>query len=72
MYVIEWPITFILLNADPGYLTAVVFVRTAYIVGLALFFGAIIFTDDAIAALGNGQVLGTLWQHRRSDCPLSY
>ena len=45
VYVIEWPITFILLNADPGYLTAVVFVRTAYIVGLALFFGAIIFTD---------------------------
>jgi hypothetical protein len=45
VYVIEWPVTFILLNADPGYLTAVVFVRTAYIVGLALFFGAIIFTD---------------------------
>jgi hypothetical protein len=44
LYVIEWPITFILLNADPGYLTAVVFVRTAYIAGLALFFGAIIFT----------------------------
>ena len=46
MYVIEWPITFILLNADPVYLTAVVFVRTAYIVGLALFFGAVIFTDE--------------------------
>jgi hypothetical protein len=45
LYVIEWPLTFILLNADPGYLTAVVFVRTAYIVGLALFFGAIIFTN---------------------------
>ena len=45
LYVIEWPITFILLNADASYLTAVVFVRTAYIMGLALFFGAIIFTD---------------------------
>ena len=46
LYVIEWPITFILLNADPVYLTAVVFVRTAYIMGLALFFGAVIFTDE--------------------------
>ncbi len=47
IYVIEWPITFILLDANPGYLTAVVFVRTAYIVGLALFFGAVIFTDES-------------------------
>src|SRR5512136_2110562 len=40
LYVIEWPITFILLNADASYLTALVIVRTAYIVGLALLFGA--------------------------------
>jgi hypothetical protein len=46
LYVIEWPLTFILLNADPRYLTALVIVRTAIIVGLALFFGAAIFTDD--------------------------
>jgi len=46
LYVIEWPLTFILLNADPHYLTALVIIRTAYIVGLALFFGAAIFTDD--------------------------
>lgn len=46
LYVIEWPITFILLNADPSYLTAAVVVRTAYMVGLAVFFGAVIFTDD--------------------------
>ncbi len=46
IYVIEWPITFILLNAEPGYLTAVVIVRTAYMVGLAVFFGAVIFTDE--------------------------
>jgi hypothetical protein len=46
VYVVEWPITFILLNADPGYLTAVVIIRTAYMVGLAGFFGAIIFTDE--------------------------
>jgi len=46
LYVIEWPITFILLNADPSYLTAVVVVRTVYIAGLALFFGAVIFTDE--------------------------
>ncbi len=45
LYVIEWPITFILLKADASYLTALVIVRTAYIVGLALFFGAAIFTD---------------------------
>lgn len=46
LYVIEWPITFILLDADPHYLTALVIVRTAVIIGLALFFGAAIFTDD--------------------------
>jgi hypothetical protein len=34
-----------LIKADPSYLTALVIVRTAYIVGLALFFGAMIFTD---------------------------
>jgi len=45
LYVIEWPITFILLDADPRYLTALVIVRTAYIIGLALFFGAVILTD---------------------------
>jgi hypothetical protein len=45
LYVIEWPITFILLRADASYLTALVIVRTAYIVGLALFFGSVIFTD---------------------------
>jgi hypothetical protein len=46
LYVIEWPITFILLKADASYLTALVVVRTAYMVGLALFFGVAIFTDD--------------------------
>jgi hypothetical protein len=46
LFVIEWPITFILLNADPRYLAALVIVRTAIIIGLALFFGAAIFTDD--------------------------
>ena len=46
LYVIEWPITFILLKADPSYLTALVIVRTIYIIGLALFFGALIFTDE--------------------------
>jgi hypothetical protein len=46
LYVIEWPITFILLNADASYLTALVIVRTAYIVGLALFFGSVIFTNE--------------------------
>jgi hypothetical protein len=46
LFVIEWPITFILLNADPRYLTALVIVRTVIIIGLALFFGAAIFTDD--------------------------
>jgi hypothetical protein len=46
LYVIEWPITFILLKADPSYLTALVIVRTIYITGLALFFGALIFTDE--------------------------
>ena len=45
LYVIEWPITFILLKADASYLTALVIVRTAVIVGLAVFFGAAIFTD---------------------------
>ena len=45
LYVIEWPITFILLKADTSYLTALVIVRTACIAGLALFFGAVIFTD---------------------------
>jgi hypothetical protein len=45
LYVIEWPVTFILLRADPRYLTALVIVRTAYIVGLALFFGAAIFKE---------------------------
>ncbi len=43
LYVIEWPITFILLNANARYLTALVIVRTATILGLALFFGATIF-----------------------------
>jgi hypothetical protein len=47
LYVIEWPITFILLNADANYLTALVIVRTAYICGLALLFGSIVFTDTA-------------------------
>ncbi|GEM_PF-1431508 len=47
LFVLEWPITFILLNAEASYLTALVVVRTAYIFGLALFFGATIFTDDA-------------------------
>jgi hypothetical protein len=47
LYVIEWPLTFILLNADARYLTALVVVRTAVIAGLALFFGSAIFTDDA-------------------------
>jgi hypothetical protein len=46
LYVIEWPITFILLDADAFYLTALVVVRTAYIFGLALFFGAAIFTSE--------------------------
>jgi hypothetical protein len=46
LYVLEWPITFILLNANASYLTALVIVRVAIIVGLALFFGAAIFTDD--------------------------
>ncbi len=45
LYVIEWPITFILLRADTSYLTALVIVRTTYIVGLAVFFGATIFID---------------------------
>ena len=42
LYVIEWPITFILLNADPRYLTALVIVRTAYIVGT----GAVLRSSD--------------------------
>jgi NADH:ubiquinone oxidoreductase subunit 6 (subunit J) len=46
LYIIEWPITFILLQADASYLTALVIVRTAYVVGLAVLFGAIVFTTD--------------------------
>ncbi len=46
LYIIEWPVTFIFLKADASYLTALVIVRTAYIVGLAFFFGVVIFTDD--------------------------
>ena len=46
LYVIEWPITFILLKADASYLTALVIVRTAYMLGLALFFSAALFTAD--------------------------
>jgi hypothetical protein len=43
LYVIEWPITFMLLNGDPGYVTALVIIRTIYLVGLAIVFGAMIF-----------------------------
>ncbi len=43
LYVIEWPITFILLNADAGYLIALVIVRMLVMVGLGLLFGALIF-----------------------------
>ena len=37
LYVIEWPITFILLNANAGYLTALVIVRTAVPVASPVF-----------------------------------
>ncbi|MGH2592683.1 MAG: hypothetical protein ACRDGG_04150, partial [Anaerolineae bacterium] len=46
LYVIEWPITFILLKADAGYLTALVVVRTLVMVGLGLLFGAMIFVKQ--------------------------
>jgi hypothetical protein len=43
LYVIEWPVTFILLRADAGYLAALVVVRTLVMVGLGALFGALIF-----------------------------
>jgi len=42
LYVIEWPLTFILLRADAGYLTALVAVRTVVMIGLGLLFGGLI------------------------------
>lgn len=43
LYILEWPVTFILLQADVRYLTALVTVRTLFVVGLALLFGALLF-----------------------------
>ena len=45
LYVIEWPITFILLKADASYLTALVIVRLLVMIGLALVFAVEIFID---------------------------
>ena len=45
LYVIEWPITFILLKAGAGYLTALIVVRTLVMIGLGLLFGALIFVQ---------------------------
>ena len=45
LYVIEWPITFILLKADASYLTALIIIRTLVMLGIALYFGAMIFAE---------------------------
>lgn len=38
LYVLEWPVTFILLRADAGYLAALVIIRTLILIGLAFLF----------------------------------
>jgi hypothetical protein len=62
LYVIEWPITFILLDADLGYLTALVTVRTLVMIGLGILFAALIFVngDEAWSRLRKGSIAGSL------------
>ncbi|HET7087856.1 MAG TPA: glycosyltransferase family 87 protein [Anaerolineae bacterium] len=62
LYVIEWPITFILLKADPAYLTALVAVRTLVTIGLGVLFAALIFvkSDQAWSRLRKGSIAGSL------------
>jgi hypothetical protein len=43
LYILEWPVTFIVLEANAGYLVALVTVRTLVLIGLALLFGGLIF-----------------------------
>jgi hypothetical protein len=43
LYILEWPVTFILLKANAGYLTGVVTLRTLFLIGLAFLFGGLIF-----------------------------
>ncbi|HKZ85434.1 MAG TPA: glycosyltransferase family 87 protein [Anaerolineae bacterium] len=62
LYVIEWPVAFILLQADPGYLTALVAVRTLVTIGLGVLFTALIFvkSDQAWSRLRKGSIAGSL------------
>ncbi len=62
LYVIEWPITFILLEADAGYLTALVIVRAVVLVGLAALFAAMIFVrwEEAWRRLRWASMAGSL------------
>lgn len=61
LYVIEWPITFILLKADAGYLTALVAVRTLVVIGLTVLFATLIFVkrEDGWRRLRAASMIGS-------------
>ena len=62
LYVVEWPVTFVLLKADPDYLAALVVVRTLVVIGLGVLFAALIFVDgeEAWRRLRKGSLIGSL------------
>jgi len=62
LYVIEWPITFILLDAQAGYLAALIAIRSLAIAGLVTLFAALIFVkrEAGWRRLRAGSLAGSL------------